>query len=79
MYPNIVFILIDGLRSDRCYGNDRSCKTPNIDSLIKNGIYFEQAISSADGTITSLNTVFSSKFQFGNSTRYQKLILKKYG
>ncbi len=77
MYPNIVFFLIDGIRADQCYGKDRSCKTPNIDSLIKNGIYFEQAISSADGTITSLNTVFSSKFQFGNSTRYQKLILKE--
>ena len=66
MYPNIIFFLIDGIRADQCYGKDRSSKTPNIDSLIKNGVYFEQAISSADGTITSLNTVFSSKFQFSH-------------
>jgi len=77
MYPNIIFFLIDGIRADQCYGKDRSSKTPNIDSLIKNGVYFEQAISSADGTITSLNTVFSSKFQFGNATRYQKLVLNE--
>ncbi len=77
MQPNIIFFLIDSLRADQCYGNDKSSKTPNLDSLIKNGVYFEQAISSADGTITSLNTIFSSKFQIGNASRYQKLVLNK--
>ena len=72
MYPNIVFILIDGLRSDRCYGNDRSCKTPNIDSLIKNGIYFDQAISSADGTFLSINSTFNSLFPFVTGVRAKK-------
>jgi len=63
MRPNIIFFLIDGLRADQFYGNNRTCKTPNIDSLIKNGIFCEQAVSSADGTITSLNTIFTSNFQ----------------
>ena len=77
MYPNIVFILIDGLRSDRCYGNDRSCKTPNIDSLIKNGIYFDQAISSADGTFLSINSTFNSLFPFVTGVRAKKIVLTK--
>ena len=77
MYPNIIFFLIDGLRADQFYGSHRTCKTPNIDSLIKNGIYCEQAVSSTDGTTTSLNTIFSSNFQVGNSAKYQKLVLNQ--
>ena len=77
MYPNIIFFLIDGLRADQFYGNNRTCKTPNIDSLIKNGIYCEQAVPSADGTIVSLNTIFNSNFQVGNAAQYQKLVLNQ--
>ena len=77
MYPNIIFFLIDGLRADQFYGNNRTCKTPNIDSLIKNGIFCEQAVSSADGTITSLNTLFTSNFQVSNAAKYRKLVLNQ--
>ena len=77
MKPNIIFFLIDGLRADQVYGNNRTCKTPNIDSLIQKGMYFEQAASSADGTIISLNTIFSSNFQVGNAARYQKISLNE--
>jgi len=77
MKPNIIFFLIDGLRADQVYGNNRTCKTPNIDSLIQNGMYFEQAISSVDGTIVSLNTIFNSNFQVGNSARNKKIVLNE--
>jgi len=75
MKPNIIFFLIDGLRADQVYGNNRTCKTPNIDSLIQNGMYFEQAVSSVDGTIVSLNTIFNSNFQVGNAARNKKIVL----
>ena len=77
MHPNIIFFLIDGLRADQVYGNNRTCKTPNIDSLIQKGMYFEQAVSSTDGTITSLNTIFSSNFQSSNAARYKKIVLNE--
>ena len=77
MYPNIIFFLIDWLRADQFYGNNRTCKTPNIDSLIKNGIFCEQTVSSADGTITSLNTLFTSNFQVSNAAKYRKLVLNQ--
>jgi len=77
MRPNIIFFLIDGLRSEQFYGNNRTCKTPNIDSLVNKGMYFEQAISSADGTVTSLNTIFSSKFQVASAAKYQKIVLNE--
>ena len=77
MPPNILFILVDGLRADQFYGDNRTCKTPNIDSLIQKGMYFEQAASSADGTIISLNTIFSSNFQVAHTAKYQKIVLNE--
>ena len=43
--PNIVLIVIDSLRFDKCHGNEKSSFTPNIDMLIKNGTYFQETIS----------------------------------
>ena len=77
MKPNILFFIIDGLRVDQVYGNNRTCKTPNFDSLIQKGMYFEQASSSADGTIISVNTIFSSNFQVAHTSRYQKVVLNE--
>ena len=33
--PNIIFLLVDGLRADQCFGKDKTSVTPNIDSLIQ--------------------------------------------
>ena len=77
MRPNIIFFLIDGLRADQCFGKGRTSFTPNIDSLIHKGMYFEQAVSSTDGTVTSLNTIFSSNFQPSNAARYKKIVLNE--
>lgn len=77
MHKNIIFFLIDGIRADRCYGNDRSCKTPNIDSLIKNGVYFDQTISSADGTFLSISSMFNSLFPFETGIRARKIVLSE--
>ena len=77
MPPNILFILVDGLRADQFYGDNRTCKTPNIDSLIKKGINCKQAVSSVDGTVNSLNTVFNGTFQVGDSVRNRNLIFNK--
>ncbi len=75
--PNIIFLLIDGLRADQVYGENKTSVTPNIDSLIKKGLYFTNAFSSVDGTIVSLNTIFSSKFQVGNAARAQRVVLQE--
>jgi len=58
--PNIFLITIDSLRSDHCFGDHRTVKTPNIDNLISNGAYFTQAISSADQTGTSLASIYTA-------------------
>ena len=64
MKPNVLLIVIDGLRSDKCFGNKKTSKTPNIDSLIKNGTYFTQAISSSDGTRTCVGSILTAQYPF---------------
>ncbi len=57
--PNILFLLIDGLRADKCHGNKKTSVTPHIDSLIQNGVYFNQTICSAPVTSTALSSLFT--------------------
>ena len=64
MPSNVLFLIIDSLRADRFFGKDRSCKTPNIDSLIKHGTYCRNAISSSDATGISLGNFFTGKYSF---------------
>ena len=61
---NILFIGIDSFRGDKCFGKNKSSKTPNIDKLIKNGVCFEQAISVSDGSYTCMGAVFTSLYPF---------------
>ncbi len=75
MKPNILFILVDGLRADQCFGNDKESHTPFLDSLINNGVYFNNAFTPADGTIISLNCLFNSRFQYETGIRAKKIIL----
>ena len=75
MPPNILFILVDGLRADQCFGIDKTSHTPLLDSLISSGVYFKNTFSSADGTMISLNCILNSKPQFQTGIRAQKIIL----
>ena len=60
--PNILFILIDGLRADKCHGDKKTSVTPHIDSLIQNGVYFNQTICSAPVTPTALSSLFTGLY-----------------
>lgn len=64
MKSNVFFLTIDSLRSDKIYGPHKSSLTPNIDSLINNGAYFTQAISTSDATGLSLGSIFTAKYPF---------------
>ena len=59
---NIIFLLIDDLRLDKFYGQDRTGHTPNIDLLVEKSIFFNSAISSADGTFSSMGSIFTSEY-----------------
>jgi arylsulfatase A-like enzyme len=62
--PNILFILIDGLRSDKFYGKNKTSLSPNIDSLISNGVYFDHVISSSDATRTCVGSILTADYPF---------------
>ncbi len=88
MKPNILFITIDALRADKTYGENKSSLTPNLDSLISNGVLFKQTISGADQTGSSLASIFTSKFpitsginqfNFSSETEIILSIFKKNG
>ena len=64
MKPNILFLLIDSFRADKCFGNDKTSLTPNIDNLIKNNVYFTQTICSAPVTCPSVFSIFTSRYPF---------------
>ncbi len=64
MKPNILFIVLDGLRSDKFYGYDKTSKTPNIDSLVKKGIYFNQTICHGSCTVPSVASIMTSLYPF---------------
>jgi arylsulfatase A-like enzyme len=59
MKPNILFLLLDSLRGDKCYGERKSAITPNIDKLIKNGIYFSQTIGSSNFSLHQMSKSLS--------------------
>lgn len=73
MHPNILYIVIDSFRADKFYGENKSSKTPNIDKLIKNGAFFQQAISSADGTLLSWSSMLTGLHPFKTGIRSEKL------
>ena len=64
MNPNVLILSIDSLRSDRIFGKNKSAFTPNLDKIIENGIYFKQAISTADATGLSLGSLATAKYSF---------------
>ncbi len=61
--PNVIFILLDTLRSDRLssYGYGKPT-TPNLDAFARGGVLFEQARSQASCTFPSVNSILTSRW-----------------
>lgn len=66
---NVVFILIDCLRADKCWGNNRGCATPNIDKLCSRGTTFSQAISTVPVTSPAVASLFTGLYPFTHGVR----------
>ncbi len=68
MKPNVLFLVIDSLRQDKCIGKNKSSFTPNLDKLIESGTFFSQTISAAPITIPSLSSIFTGTYPFQCTT-----------
>jgi arylsulfatase A-like enzyme len=71
MKPNILFLIIDSLRSDK-FSQRAQLEDAAIHSFINNGIFFPETIASANGTILSWSSLFTSKFPFKTGIRSAK-------
>lgn len=61
--PNVLLISIDTLRADALgsYGNPHGL-TPHIDALARDGVLFEQAITSAPWTLPAMASLFTGLY-----------------
>ena len=76
MRPNVLFLILDSLRSDRFISKLENDPNSNFSQLTKEGVLFSTTISSANATILSWSSLFTSKFPFKTgirSTRFNKL------
>ena len=73
MKPNILFLIVDSLRADKISGTENNSITPNLDHIKKNGVFFDHAISSSDGTMLAYAGLFSGKHPFKTGMRSAKL------
>jgi len=69
---NILLFLLDSIRADKFVGKRKTSITPNIDNLIKKGVYFEQAIGAADSTLLAITTLFTGKHSFKTGIRSER-------
>jgi len=68
-HRNILFLLIDDLRADRCWGAGRTVKTPTIDLLCRSGTVFTQAISVTSTTTPNIASIFTGNYPFTHGIR----------
>ena len=73
MKPNILFLIVDSLRADKVSGTENNSIIPNLDYIKKNGVFFDHAISSSDGTMLAYAGLFSGKHPFKTGMRSAKL------
>ena len=71
--PNILFLIFDSFRADKISGSTNNSLTPNFDYIKRNGVVFDHAISSGDGTLLSYAGLFSGKHPFKTGMRSSKL------
>ena len=73
MKPNILFLIFDAFRADKVSGSDKNSITPTLDFVKENGVFFDNTISSSDGTILSYAGLFTGKHPFKTGMRNSKL------
>ena len=66
--PNILLLIVDGFRADRCFGKKKTSITPNLDKILKEGTYFSENVTAAPVTIPSMSSIISSLYPFRSVT-----------
>ena len=64
MKQNLLMIVVDSLRYDKCIGDKKLSAIPKLEKLINDGMLFSQAISTASKTVPSLSSIFTGIYPF---------------
>ncbi len=72
MNRNVLFLLVDCLRADMCWGDDRTVQTPTINHLCKRGTIFTQAIATTSTTSPSVASIMTGCYPFAHGLRSLK-------
>lgn len=70
--PNLLLITLDTVRADHLgiYG-DRAARTPNLDALARQGVWFEHAFTTVPLTLPSHAAILTGTYPFDNGVRFQ--------
>lgn len=66
---NVLFLLVDCLRSDACWASNRTAKTPSIDALRRRGTFFPNAIATTTTTTPSVASILTGTYPFVHGVR----------
>ncbi len=69
MQRNLLFLLIDCLRADLCYGERGSARTPVINRLRQQGTSFNQAIAASANTTPCTGSIMTGLYPFAHGLR----------
>jgi len=72
MNTNILFLVVDSFRADKCFGKTKTSQSPNLEKLIRNGVYFTQSISSSVGTGPALACLFTGLYPFKSEIQEER-------
>ena len=67
--PNVLFVMVDALRADRVYGDDRSCLTPFLDGIRSQSTAFLNAFSVASTTPICVASMLTGTYPFIHGVR----------
>ncbi len=67
--PNILLVVIDCLRADRAFDDDRTAKTPTLQALAGRGTLFTHLITANSMTIPCMTTMFTGMYPAHHGVR----------
>ena len=62
MQPNVLVVLVDSLRADRCWPSERECRTPVLDEFSASATLFPKAFSTASMTTVSVASLLTGTY-----------------
>src|SRR5690606_26748530 len=64
MKRSVLLIMVESLRADHCWGDQRLCRTPTLDSLCSEAAVCTQAFSTASIITTCTTSILTGTYPF---------------